>query len=156
MISLRSIRPLLYLVLVGSVLTLRAAAHYGFPSCWRHAGSSTALFMRTTPLTSSLARSAHRISRLLSVGWMLSHSGCEFIFPTDVDNRLIVVPKGMGVLKPPASPSTCCLTNQSCPKDPLRIHHLVRVTVLPSLRESRAPAGGAAAAASERGALAGP
>jgi hypothetical protein len=38
------------------------------------------------------SRSTQRISRLLSVSWMQSHSGCEFIFPLDSDTRLIVVP----------------------------------------------------------------
>jgi hypothetical protein len=50
-----------------------------------------------TPDISS--RSAHRIGRLLSdVSWMQSHSGCEFLFPTDSDTCLLVVPTGMGVL----------------------------------------------------------
>jgi hypothetical protein len=31
---------------------------------------------------------------------MQSHSGCEFIFPTDFDTSLLVVPIGMGVLEP--------------------------------------------------------
>jgi hypothetical protein len=43
-----------------------------------------------TPCMSS--RSTQRIGRLLSVRWMQSHSGCEFIFPTDCDNGLLVVP----------------------------------------------------------------
>jgi hypothetical protein len=51
-----------------------------------------------TPDMSS--RSGQRIGRLLSVSWMQSHNGCEFIFPTDSDIGLFVVPKGMGVLEP--------------------------------------------------------
>jgi hypothetical protein len=46
------------------------------------------------------SRSAQRIGRLLSVSWMQSHSGCGFIFPIDSDVSHIVVPTGMGVLKP--------------------------------------------------------
>jgi hypothetical protein len=46
--------PLLSLALAGSVLTLRAVAQYGFPSSWRQARSSTAQFMRYTPMTSPL------------------------------------------------------------------------------------------------------
>jgi hypothetical protein len=38
------------------------------------------------------SRSAHRIGRLLSVTWMQTHSGCEFIFPSDYDTGLLVVP----------------------------------------------------------------
>jgi hypothetical protein len=45
-------------------------------------------------------RYAQRIGRLLSVSWMQSDSGCEFLFPTDYDTRLLVVPTGMGVLEP--------------------------------------------------------
>jgi hypothetical protein len=43
-----------------------------------------------TPDLSS--RSARRIGRLLSVSWMQSHSGCEFLFPIDFDTGLLVVP----------------------------------------------------------------
>jgi hypothetical protein len=46
------------------------------------------------------SRSAQRIGRLLSVNWMQSHSGCEFLFPTDSDTILLAVPIGMGVLEP--------------------------------------------------------
>jgi hypothetical protein len=46
------------------------------------------------------SRSTQRIGRLLSVSWMQSHTDCEFIFPTDADIGLIVVPTGIGVLKP--------------------------------------------------------
>jgi hypothetical protein len=45
-------------------------------------------------------RSAQRIRGLLSISWMQSHSGCEFLFPTDFDTCLLVVPTGMGVLEP--------------------------------------------------------
>jgi hypothetical protein len=71
-----------------------------------------------TPDLSS--RSAQRIGRLLSVSWMRTHSGCEFIFPSDNDTKclhvslwcllvwcllvvsssLLVVPTRMGVLEP--------------------------------------------------------
>ena len=51
-----------------------------------------------TPDLSS--RSAQRIGRMLSVRWMQTHSGCEFIFPYDYDTWLHVVPTGMGVLEP--------------------------------------------------------
>jgi hypothetical protein len=50
-----------------------------------------------TPNMSS--RSAQRIGRLLSVNWMQSHSGCDFLFPTDFDIGLLVVPTRMGVLE---------------------------------------------------------
>jgi hypothetical protein len=43
---------------------------------------------------------ARRIGRLLSVSWMQSHSGCEFIFPTNSDSGLLVVSTKMGVLEP--------------------------------------------------------
>jgi hypothetical protein len=46
------------------------------------------------------SRSAQRICRLLSVSWMQSHSGCEFLFPTHSDIGLLVVPTGMCVLEP--------------------------------------------------------
>jgi hypothetical protein len=46
------------------------------------------------------SRSAQRIGRLLSVSWMQSHSGFEFISPTDSHTSLIVVPTLMGVLEP--------------------------------------------------------
>jgi hypothetical protein len=42
-----------------------------------------------TPNLSS--RSAHRISRLLSVAWMKKHSGCEFSFPTNFDSGMLLV-----------------------------------------------------------------
>jgi hypothetical protein len=54
-----------------------------------------------TPDVSS--RSAQRIGRLLSVSWMQSHSGCEFIFSIDSDTGLLVVPTRMGVLEPSGS-----------------------------------------------------
>jgi hypothetical protein len=38
------------------------------------------------------SRCAQHMGRLLRVSWMHSHSGCEFIFPTDGDTGLIVVP----------------------------------------------------------------
>jgi hypothetical protein len=38
------------------------------------------------------SRSTQRIGRLLGVSWTQPHSGCEFIFPTDSDIGLIVVP----------------------------------------------------------------
>jgi hypothetical protein len=37
------------------------------------------------------SRSAQRIGRLLSVIWMQTHSGCEFILPCDSDTDLLVV-----------------------------------------------------------------
>jgi hypothetical protein len=43
--------------------------------------------------------SAQHTSRLLSVSWMQSHSGCEFLFPTDSHIGLLGVPKVMGVLE---------------------------------------------------------
>jgi hypothetical protein len=43
-----------------------------------------------TPYLSSPC--ARRIGRLLNVSCMQSHSGCEFIFPTDSDTGLIIVP----------------------------------------------------------------
>jgi hypothetical protein len=43
-----------------------------------------------TPDLSS--RCALRIGRLLSVRWMQSHNGREFVFPTDYDSGLVVVP----------------------------------------------------------------
>jgi hypothetical protein len=51
-----------------------------------------------TPDLSS--RSAQRIGRLLSASWMQTHNGCEFIFPSNSDTGLLLVPTGMGVLKP--------------------------------------------------------
>jgi hypothetical protein len=51
-----------------------------------------------TPDMSS--RFAQRIDILLSVSWVQSHSGCEFIFPTDSDTSLLVVPTRMVVLDP--------------------------------------------------------
>jgi hypothetical protein len=46
------------------------------------------------------SRYAQRIGRLRSVNWIQTHSGCEFIFPSHSDTRLLVVPTGMGVLEP--------------------------------------------------------
>jgi hypothetical protein len=46
------------------------------------------------------SRFAQRIGGVLSVSWLQSHCGCEFTFPTDSDTGLLVVPTGMGVLKP--------------------------------------------------------
>jgi hypothetical protein len=43
-----------------------------------------------TPDLSS--RYAQRIGRQLSVSWMQTHSGCEFIFPSGCDTGLLVVP----------------------------------------------------------------
>jgi hypothetical protein len=43
-----------------------------------------------TPDMSS--RSAQRIGMLLSISWMQSHNGCEFVFPTDSDTSILVVP----------------------------------------------------------------
>jgi hypothetical protein len=31
---------------------------------------------------------------------MQTHNGCEFVFPSDSDTGLLVVPIGMGVLEP--------------------------------------------------------
>jgi hypothetical protein len=45
-------------------------------------------------------RSTQRIGRLLSVTWMQSHNGCDFVFPTDYDLGLLLVLTRMGVLKP--------------------------------------------------------
>jgi hypothetical protein len=53
------------------------------------------LIHRTVHALYTLDLSSHstkRIGRLLSVSWMQSHSGCEFIFPTDSKTGLIVVP----------------------------------------------------------------
>jgi hypothetical protein len=44
--------------------------------------------------------SAQRIGRRLSVTWVQSHSGCEFLFPTDSHTGLLVVGTRMGVLEP--------------------------------------------------------
>jgi hypothetical protein len=49
------------------------------------------------------ARSAQHNGRLLSVSRMRSHTGCEFLFPTDTDVGLLPVPTRMGVLKPSGS-----------------------------------------------------
>jgi hypothetical protein len=38
------------------------------------------------------SRSAKHIGRLLSVRWMQTHNGCEFLFPTDYDIGLLMVP----------------------------------------------------------------
>jgi hypothetical protein len=46
------------------------------------------------------SRSAQRIGHLLNVCWLQSHCGCEFLFPLDFDIGLLVVPRGIGVLKP--------------------------------------------------------
>jgi hypothetical protein len=43
-----------------------------------------------TPDMSS--RSAQHIGIVLSVSWMQSPRGCEFLFPTDSDTGLLVVP----------------------------------------------------------------
>jgi hypothetical protein len=43
-----------------------------------------------TPDLSS--RFAQLIGCLLNVSWMRLHSGCEFLFPTDYDSGLIMVP----------------------------------------------------------------
>jgi hypothetical protein len=51
-----------------------------------------------TPDLSS--RSTQRIGRLLSVSWLQSHYRCEFVFSTDSDNGLLVVPTRRGVLEP--------------------------------------------------------
>jgi hypothetical protein len=51
-----------------------------------------------TPDLSS--RSTQRISRLLGVRWMQSHCDCVFLFATSPHLGLLVVPTGMGVLKP--------------------------------------------------------
>jgi hypothetical protein len=37
-------------------------------------------------------RSAQRIGRLLSVIWMQTHSGCEFVFPSNSDTGLLWYP----------------------------------------------------------------
>jgi hypothetical protein len=51
--------------------------------------------------TSGLSsRFAQRIGRLLSVSWLQSHNGYEFIFHSDFDIGLLVVPTRMGVLEP--------------------------------------------------------
>jgi hypothetical protein len=51
-----------------------------------------------TPDLSS--RSARRIGRLISVSWMQTHSGCEFIFPSNSGIGMLLVPTCMGVLEP--------------------------------------------------------
>jgi hypothetical protein len=38
------------------------------------------------------SRFALRMGRPLSVSWMQSHSGCEFIFPNDYDTGMLMVP----------------------------------------------------------------
>jgi hypothetical protein len=63
---------------------------------------------------------------------MQTHSGCEFIFPSDSGTGMLVVPTGMGVLEPsgngryllphqpelPSSPSVT-LVNDPSPSDAL-------------------------------------
>jgi hypothetical protein len=51
-----------------------------------------------TPDMSS--RSTQRIGRLVSVCWMQTHSGCEFLFPVAFDIGMLMVPTRTGVLKP--------------------------------------------------------
>jgi hypothetical protein len=45
-------------------------------------------------------RSAQPIGRLHIVSWMQTHNGCEIIFPTYYDVGMLMVPRGMGVLRP--------------------------------------------------------
>jgi hypothetical protein len=56
------------------------------------------LFTLFTPAL--IARSSQGISILLSVSWMQKHCGCEFSFPPATDIGLLIVPTGMGVLRP--------------------------------------------------------
>jgi hypothetical protein len=68
--------------------------------------ASGKLFHRTvyaldTPDLSS--RSAQRIGRLLCVSCMQTHSGCEFIFPSNSYIDLLLVPTCMVVLEPPGN-----------------------------------------------------
>jgi hypothetical protein len=79
--------PPLPLAWVGSVSTLRAVAMCGLASGQRIHRTIPAMYI---PDMSS--RSAQRIGMLLSVIWMQSHSGCEFVFPTDSDTGLLEVP----------------------------------------------------------------
>jgi hypothetical protein len=54
-----------------------------------------------TPDRSS--RYPQRIGRLLSVNSMQSHNGCGFNFSTDSQVGVLLVPTGIGVLKPPGN-----------------------------------------------------
>jgi hypothetical protein len=76
---------------VESASTLRAVALCVFLFGWHVARSSTARSMHCTHLTRPLALLSAS-SRLLSVSWMQSYSGCEFIFPSDFDTRHLAVP----------------------------------------------------------------
>jgi hypothetical protein len=64
------------------------------------------------------SRSAQRIGRLLSVTWMQTHSGCEFIFPSDSDIGLLLVPIGMGVLEPSGNGLYLLLHEPQLPPSP--------------------------------------
>jgi hypothetical protein len=70
--------------------------------------------------------SAKRIDRLLSVSWMQSHSGSEFLFPTNTDTGLLVVPTRMGVLEPSCNCIYLLPHNPELPpspsQDPARSH----------------------------------
>jgi hypothetical protein len=67
----------------------------------RHASRKIILRTVYAQYTHDLSsRSANRIGRLLSVSWMQSRNGCEFLSPIDSDTCLLVVPTRMGVLEP--------------------------------------------------------
>jgi hypothetical protein len=85
-----------------------------------------------TPDLSS--RSTQRIDRLLSVIWLKSHCGCEFIFFTDSDTGLLVVPTGMGVLEPSGN-GLYLLSHQPKlpPRPPARVPHVLVLPLLPSV-----------------------
>jgi hypothetical protein len=79
------------------------------------------------------SRSAQRIGRFLSVSWIHTHSGCEFVFPNDFDTILFMVPAGKGVIKPSGN-GLYMLPHEHAPHpSPQRIGRLVTFLVSPSL-----------------------
>jgi hypothetical protein len=84
-----------------------------------------------TPDLSS--RHAQRIGRLLSVSWMQSHSGYEFLFPSDSDIGLLVVPTGMGVLEPSGNGLYLLPHQPKLPPSPSAEKVRIFFLVLPSL-----------------------
>jgi hypothetical protein len=58
---------------------------------------------------------------------MQSHSGCEFVFPTDSDTGMLVVPTGMGVIEPSSNGLYLVPHNYELPPSPsqdtARIHY---------------------------------
>jgi hypothetical protein len=64
---------------------------------------------------------------------MQFHSGCEYLFPTDSDTGLLVVPTGMDVLEPSGNGLYLLPSNYSHPQAPRKIPRTTTVPVLPSL-----------------------